>query len=821
MIINKMILKGYRRYSLTGIEKLTYTPGENIQIILGSNASGKSSSVREIIPLPSDLKKDFKEGGYKYIELIHNNDNYIVSSGYIGTNKHSFIINGEELNEVGLRKIQLQLVEEHFGLTPQIHEILLGNVNFTHMSVNDRKKWLTDISNIDYSYSIMVYNKLKQRHRDITGVIKITQNKLLQTDLKLLNSNDKNKLLEDLSMLNKLVDNLLENKTNIDSVDNNNHLEILTSVNIETTNILNKVNNYSEFSNKSIDNELVYIDTTISNSKNRIVTISKILDKVTAISDDVILNTDIKALDRSRDEVLLSIKNIENNNPIGLDLNNINSINTLYQYIYTDFISILSNISEHRNVNYTTNGYTELINKLDKLTSDKLRISSIIAKLEADKKVLDINKSKDKVECTNCNHSWHLNYNDTEYKLVIDKLEKHTSEYTSIDNSIIKLTDEMNELNLKNKYIQQARDMLSNNKELMIIFKYIIGNNDIQNDTEIILSNANSVSINLQALSRYSEHKTNLLDIDNKIDMYNRTIKMKQEYDNQNNVTLEKELSELIKEVQVLENTRSKYLVYKDNISKLESQYNKLSTGIKKYNRSYKSQVNRLRNHTINEMISYLKLSISDIEKRLHDSDIAEHRISSTKSELEEYIVREKVLRTAIKELSPTEGLIAKSINSFLNVFITEMNSIINSIWSFELRLLPCVVSEDNDLDYKFPVMINHDEIIDDVSKGSSSMLEIVNLAFKIVFMKYSGIINMPLVLDEFGKTMDPVHRINAFNTIEKVLSNNFPQIFVISHFESMYGQFSNLADISILSTDNLNIDSKIKYNEKLKIELK
>ena len=145
-----------------------------------------------------------------------------------------------------------------------------------------------------------------------------------------------------------------------------------------------------------------------------------------------------------------------------------------------------------------------------------------------------------------------------------------------------------------------------------------------------------------------------------------------------------------------------------------------------------------------------------------------------------------------IDVLSPESGLIAKSINSFLNGYLSEMNNIINSVWSYNMELLPCEIDSDSDLNYKFKVKVNHDEIIEDVSKLSSSMQEIVNLAFKIVFVKYLGLANYPLILDEFGRTMDVEHRQTAYDIIDRVLSHNFNQIILVCHFESMYSRFVN-----------------------------
>jgi len=55
----------------TNIEKITYTPSEIVQIILGTNGCGKSSLLSQLTPLPANIKKDYREGGYKKITLTN------------------------------------------------------------------------------------------------------------------------------------------------------------------------------------------------------------------------------------------------------------------------------------------------------------------------------------------------------------------------------------------------------------------------------------------------------------------------------------------------------------------------------------------------------------------------------------------------------------------------------------------------------------------------------------------------------------------------------------------------------------------------------
>ena len=95
-------------------------------------------------------------------------------------------------------------------------------------------------------------------------------------------------------------------------------------------------------------------------------------------------------------------------------------------------------------------------------------------------------------------------------------------------------------------------------------------------------------------------------------------------------------------------------------------------------------------------------------------------------------------------------------------------------------------------------------------------MKDIVDLSFKIVFMKYMKLTHMPLMLDEFGVFMDDTHRNKVYDVIENLLSNNFSQIYFTANFKSIYGRFVD-SDINILDDKNLELDD-IFYNENLKI---
>ena len=817
MLIKKIILKNYRRFALNNIELLEYTPESIVQIILGDNGVGKSSLVRELTPLPADLKKDYKEDGYKYIEIEHNHRTYVISSGYVTKGKHSFICDDVEMNQAGIRKIQLGLVEEHFNITPQVHEILLGNMLFTGMNVSDRKKWLSKISNIDYTYSISVFNKLKQKHRDIVGAIKITQNKQLQEDNKLMNDNDRLKLERDLEALKSMLSYLLDNKT-VSTTVSNRKSDIEYEQDIKyTKQLLRNLDKYDMFKSVDVENKITVCNATISNNSKRIETLNKNIKELKELTDGKDVDADKESLLKEQSILTQQLKDIEKYNKYKVDLNDIDTIYSNYKYLYSDFISILNSISDYGDITYSTKKVEELNSKTETVINNIKLVERKIDKLETEDKHYEKHHNDNQVQCDKCGNSWHLHYDSNRHALVKKELAQYRTKYEELKIELEKLQKLNKEYNNKANEIKRLRMLISNNKSLLELFKVIIGDNNIQTDIGNIITNANEVNVLFEKMMDYSKVLSKLNEVKDKLKIVGSEEAIKIKHGLEIIGKYEKELSECIEDKYRAELAYKEYSNYLKSVKGVEEMFSKLKSNVKHMNTNLHKNVAELKNSKINEMVNYIKFEISQIEKQLHDSYLMIDRIKQTTIEVEKLKAKEIVLKLMVKELSPTEGLIAKSINSFLNVFITEINNIINSIWSYDMVLLPCIVSDDNDLDYKFPVKINNSETIADVSLGSSSMKEIIDLAFKIVFMKYLGIISAPLILDEFGKTMDPVHRINAYDTIDNTLSTIFNQIFIISHFESMYGRFKN-ADVCILSTDNLLLDKDLQYNKVMKI---
>ena len=812
MIIKKLILKGYKRLFLNRINLIEYIPNKSMQLILGRNASGKSSLLRQLNPLPANLKQEFYDGGYKYIEIEHHNKNYTLSSGYVSPSKHSFKLDDKELNDGGTRKVQLDLIKEHFNLTPEIVDILLNHNRLTIMSIVDRKKWLSELSTVDYTFSISVYNKLRARHRDIIGGIKLIQENIINYENNIIKEEDLNKLKEDKKILEeyyKHIISLYEHSVSNVEVDSQ---EVLSSYNHSLHKILQDIQpgNIEEETNKK--NKLLLEYDTKTKFIAKTVELITQLEKIPEVKD-------VKLLKEKQDEIIKKIDEINKIKTIKeIDARTTNRYYTSYTNIFSSITVILNQLQEFEDVRLMSKDEQDKVVELDlKLTNN---FSILNKKIELIKTEIEhINKHKTQehlIECPQCKHKWFNGYNQTTVDGLIkqqQELENKVKAYTEIYNKNKAILDRITN---KNKLIDSFVEIMKSNLDLKPIWDIIINQIDINKSTvyeiSTVFNTMNTELYNVRDLSLLLEERDkNEVILKNyeaskKLESKDKELQIKDLTKLLETTTIEKnKIFETLKQVEV-------------NLNKLK-QIQELHNNIKRVlvliKTDLKNNVILTRNQHLTELSEYVKEEIVKIEQTMNQQLQNNIKLEKDKKSLETYKQQEKVLNLMVKELSPTEGLIALSINSFLNVFVQEMNDVLDKIWSFPLELLPCEVSEENDLDYKFRVRVNDDEIIEDVSKLSSSCKEVIDLAFRIVFAKYMHLDEIPLYLDEFGSSFDPKNMSNAYYVIETLANIDYPQIFIISHFEHVYGSLKN-ADFNILDSNNIGtetLQNKISNN--------
>lgn len=789
MKIVKLELYKYKRLSLNQIEKLTYIPKHPIQFIIGKNASGKSSILRQLNPLPADIKKDFNEDGYKYIELEHNGNRYVLTSNVI-PNKYSFKVNDQELNPSGNKRTYLELVLQHFKITEEVMSVLYNDIRFTYMAPNDRKKWLSKLSTVDYTYSLLVYSKLRTRHRDLIGGIKLLQNNIIELESKLLKGDILAKYKQDKIYISKFIDHIISL-----------HKHSVKDMELDSKELYNL--------SRSIDNLYTIIDNSYSKedyiktkleysnkieyNKTRLEQLYKELDNLEKTLD-IEEEQELKRLDKL-------ITELKDHLFIDLDITNLDKIRDSYSNMLPTLIQMLLNLELYDNVRSITQEDQAIFFKSKEELEIELR--SINTRLTVLMEELNdlTNKSQD-ITCPLCNGTFNLML-DKLNKLKQDRL-KLLDIKDKLENKLETYTKKYDRIVSKNNQINEIRSYLLEHGDLKPIWKYVFTTYNINTDSiSNIVGLLDKITImfnNTQDLSKHYKAYTDLKlkasitkEIVDKNNKDRKNLLHKEIEDlSKENIRLSKEISNLTNNISNIVNLEDKYKILK---SKLLSTKNYIS-----------NDIDKLRNKYLGMLVTDLKEELINIDNSILENDMLLSKIKTNRDKIEDYKTREKVLSIVLKKLSPNEGLIARSINSFITLIIQEMNMVISNIWSYDLEILPCDILED-ELDYKFKVKVNREDIMDDISKTSSGMREIIDLAFRIVFSKYYFHLDIPLYLDEFGATFDKVHRNSAYNTIDKILSSEYDQIFIICHYESLYGSFQN-ADFNVLENDTYDVSN-------------
>lgn len=789
MLIKKLILHKFKRFFLTGVEHFVYIPKDTVTILAWGNGMGKSSMLSQLSPLPADLKKDYNEDGYKIIELEDNGVSFKLSSGYVSKGKHSFLKNDIELNPGGTRAVQLQLVEEYFKITPSIFNIMLGIENLTSMSPVSRKNWFTMLSPVDYSFSINVWNSLRSRARDILGSIKIFQSEQTKKLSSLVDEKTLTTLSKKIKELESVTGLLTDEITYLEEKEN--------TVDIETT--LKQANKAREllirleekYGNKDLleINQLVgNIESEIKNIENQLASKQKLIK--------LLEHKDKESLENKKKSLVEEINNLENT----VGKFNLERYKILLSYYRENEEKIINLVKYLQDSDLQSIGGSK---ELQKIKSDINILSKEIVALQASKLSLNhkieeqANIKEHEVSCPNCKHTFY-------YTIDKDKLELAKKKVVEISTIILERETKIKSLNnLENKIVLklEAIEKLTSLLSVDILKPYFI---NLTQDFSNFFTLRNILIVQLENLEKLYKLTIELEHIEQELKIQANSILLAKEAGIDTLDVLEQSIAKLSLDRSNCFTKLKELQVYKQVIEV----YDKCIEHMKSYSSYqvylYHKGINDTRNSLIKNIITDIKLEMSNIQKQLDDNKVADSVIKTLQSSIEDHKVRLSVLNKMVDVLSPESGLIAKSINSFLNIYLTEMNQLINSVWSYPMEILPCEIEDNTDLNYKFKVKVNHSEVIEDISKLSSSMQEIVNLAFRIVFVKYLNISRFPLVLDEFGKTMDAQHRVAAYDVIDKVLAHSFEHIVLVCHFESMYARFANATFLELVDSSTL-----------------
>ena len=818
-------IAGYERIGLNMIDYLKIHFEQKIQIILGSNGSGKSSLLGLLDPCPP-MSQSFRSGGFHILELEHNGAHYRIENHFKKTgNHHLFIKDGVEIHRSVPATVIRMTVESELGITPEVTALLSGSTRFSQMGPSERRQWFGKFSNTDHSYAFSLYKRHKETHRDVIGAIKHLEQVYLKESSERLTEAQEATIFQELESLKSRLDQLLglKNQTWGDArIIKNRLLEIEQEGSQKAELLLNRLgefpNHWGFISLEEMLTQEVRLRTQAEVIKSEITQLTEAIDKKDKVLTDLkLLKVDVKDIDRQ-------IQQLQKQHQGLLQSQYFHPNPDQARYLYDSIIAIQNALQEillalptNPNKQINRASYQQSSSSLEQLTSQLRNKEKHYQSLLKKKEDMEHSRDNNHIECPRCKYVWIVGYSESVYQGLLNLLDKTNQEIesdkTAIDHAQERLNQQHNWLNAYQHYqsfirsAPQFSELWNRFEESQLLF------NEPMECMNIIETYKSDLTLSLQ-----------LLEIDQEIKNLEL---MKQSMIDHKEQTYQELKANLDQLKSVLFDQESQYRSRLDQANRIKKQIaivkeiNQLSAEVEcllqEQSQSYRTSLLIQTQNLVNELIQEARLEISQKEHQISQIESRQAKLKSMEVQLQELRIKEEVLRWSLRELSPTEGLIAKSLCGFMNHFVKQLNDFIKEIWLYPLEILPSDFGaiEETELDYKFKVKANEGSPAPDISKGSSSMKEVIDLGFIMLAKHYLGFDDYPLMLDEFGHRMDPSHRQSAFHAISQLISySNLPQIFIVSHYNECYGNLLNASDILVLCPANLSIPNNVLFNQ-------
>lgn len=850
MRINRILLKGYKRFRLDNIDQLEAEFPSNVTVIIGSNGSGKSSLLSELCPLPG-VRSDFEADGRKELDITHNGKNYQLISDFSNkSSPHSFIENGIELNIGHTTDIQNELVLKYFGITSSVRDLIYNKIKLTKTTKAERRNFFLKIAPMDLSLILDTHKKTLGKIKDCKANLTLLYTKKNNLESKMMseevlsnNINTKNKLKAKSSALQNVILSLTQH---IETIKNTYREDLLYNETINTyeihqaylkfrRNLLNytcvargekfdkekdKLNSELSKLNEKKENSLKAIESLT----NEIEEFNKHLDSNENARSANAIEKDIQEIDSALSELIVSDIEAIPENEYQLHYNCIEKIQSSLQTFMncsTDMLPIdelYEKKAKLRELKQSLDSYNISINSLkesimeieNELTAfkEKAQVPAecsmkcglrSIFRLRSDKLNEKIKLTKDDL----MNKTHDRDKLAEEYKKLISLLTpfikyKLVEAFNSIKDCLCgsKFNLYKSDADLIERINKQPVKLIADMNEIMKMSDIIHKRDDLLNKRKLL-------ETELSAIVSSSNVSTSFI----KKELDKKTIKLGKELKNKTDIDRQ------LKRVDAIWRRYQEYSTDLNVIRELQDKYNRgeRSLVVKKaieYWTNVRDKYSQM-NDDIQEELRNIETIIKEQEMLRHtyDTEIIPSINKITKDR--------EVLNKIEYALSPNTGIPHDTMVKYLNVMINNVNYFLSQIWSYKMQL--DTISNDGNLDYGFPLTVYHNQS-KDISLLSDGQCEVIDLVWVLsILLQMNLLKNIPFYADEISRCMDTYHRGKTLQFLNSLIDNNLiSQLFIINHFAAISEGFTD-SNVVCLNNDNLN-DLPSNTNEFVKI---
>lgn len=830
MRILEVILHRFKRFGLAGIETITYNPEQDIQVIIGTNGSGKSSLLNELNPLPPRTE-DMLLGGYKTITLTHRGAKYRLHSAYEKHNRHSFVEvtdAGEiELNQGGTSTAQKTLIERIFGINYEIMKILIGRTTFTQMAPIKRRDWILKLSGNDLDFAMKLFNAVKQQHREAQTIEKHNIKRLAQESQDIA---DKERIGELETTVKRLTEDLQiimgQRENNVPSMQNirvemdtlvrefdSCTAEVMTLHLVKPPHLLTVANNPN-----AVEMYLAGLDTRLRLSNEQLDVLYKDKDKIVDALEALAASGvgEIAELEKVNSGYVKEYTKLVTRNVVydKVKGQNIANLHGAYLVVAPTLTEIFSGMFDNSTMFFTRQ---KVQDKRQEEAGLKLVISANKERqMKLHHQIEHFNNTHD-INCPKCEFTFRPGLTGFDIAMANREIEGLVKEVEVHQAKLDEIAD----------YLMRSLEYSSQVKTL----KHVIENNPLLESLWTLLLEENLYKVapitHLPALQRYGfglQECEAISELEKKIEMNRivldnarRLTESQDIYNAEHVVKLENRIASTIDHI-----THTKHLVdvtkkYLKEIVQAENCARRAVEIKAKLVVKYDLMLASIKNRSLSELSNIKQVQLANSNSALNQ--IARHDAVVEELTRERDKAKSNTLDYAIimKAISPVDGLISKYIQNFVDVFIGDVNTIIAQIWTSGLEVMSCGV-DSTDVTCKFPLSVDGGYIMTpDISECSDGQRDIINFAFRMVVGKYLHLEDFPLYVDELAPTLDETHRPRLTRYLSGIMEAGlYDQMFMISHYDKVHSAFGN-KEVLILDSRNI-ITIPKEFNRHVKI---
>lgn len=823
-------LEGFGAFSVSAISSLDVSFDEKLQIILGTNGSGKSQLLKQLTPLPP-TRGEYTDTGYKQLTIEHNGVHYTVTSDFSEKDgAHLFQINGgKNLNEGRTTDVQYELIEHYLGIDRKINTLLQTGYDIPSMTAGARKGLFVEFNPAQVGFIMDDHKRVCSYLRDIKSNLtrlhaRKTELTSMMLDESVLSSmrQEADKLNADTmanigfistlkTIINGLSSRIVDVDGNLDAIKQWRR-EVRRMTPIYQTLCQEKKNEELQRCLKDLGSNQGRKEHLESTIHTLITEISEIESSLSDSTDDEqaqSLRLTIETLSQEIQELAKFTKGASNLWS-AIDLLNVGLHLDDLKSLLTEFMDCPVIIPQRRIFALRADRLRAHQFEIQELRSRAARVQAVIDKCN---NAIQIKEGD--VPDQPCAKSECPLYRHWKSQVEQSKLERERCEHElrRIDKRLSKLeviADRRRlQLTAVGPYMEKTQRLVQLIQKCPLFAPYF---NDVNVPTQLRL--------NPLRFFHVIEHQRQLSEADVK----------------QNKLTKELEgiYKELAKKATLSEGEQARL---EDRRARLQAQ---LSTARIDHQRVlacidglttdifYINHLNKQLD-AAQELIKQVSSDITDLSQA-HERKLLEELLDKLNTFQSEAIVKQGEISVQIREQDTLKarydeevlGEIEKlekeraeweqleralrdiprlGMISYINTLIEIANAYIASVFTYELTITP--LTQDSRLDYRLPFCVSGIPLAD-IALGSKAQKEIINLALHLAIRKVSKLENYPISLDEVGASFDNTHKHRLLDLLSYLIDGDkVSQMFLVNHHAAVHEGLSN-GQTLILNTANV-----------------